>query len=90
MVLLELLLALSIMTHFWGRTAVFLGVWEGVAMLTRVPTISRTMWWLITRHPVCRLHRSHTSAYNVTTTHVVADWPYGTTRQSLRPPFGWP
>lgn len=40
------------MRHFWGYQAVLLGAWEAVAMSSRLPTVSRSLWWLIRRHPL--------------------------------------
>lgn len=38
--------------NFWGFNAVFLGLWEGIALSSRrLPTISRVVWRLETHHP---------------------------------------
>lgn len=62
------------MRHFWGWNAVCLGIWETSAMTTqRIPTVSRSMWWLMRRHPL---------AARV----LLGAWLAGVARHLTRPP----
>ena len=50
--LLDRVSAFGGVRRFWGWNAIALGGWEALAMTTRLPTISRSVWWLMRRHPL--------------------------------------